>query len=57
MSRNFVEYEWDRLQQRLDQRFNKYVHHDPETSECKQMNPSQQHPARCQKNKERSEVN
>jgi hypothetical protein len=57
MSRNFAEHEWDRLQQRSGIRFNRYVHHDYETSECKQMKPLQQHETLYQINEECSEIN
>jgi hypothetical protein len=56
MSLNSVEYEWDKLQQRLDRKFNKYLHYESETSKCEQMNQSKHEQTLCQKNKERQEV-
>jgi formate hydrogenlyase transcriptional activator len=52
MNDNSVEYGWEQLPQRLDQRFYRYFQNDSETSACKQKNPPRPHHTRCHKNNE-----
>ena len=57
MSPDSVEYKWEQLQQRLEQKFCKYFQNDSEMNECGGEKSSHQQHTLSHNKEERSEIN